>query len=97
MSYYTMSNKELSQLIRKTLKESGFTSKETATGLNWVIDANTLLSAEDREFIKAFAPVVYWSDTNCYHWAFDEKLPSGRWLENMKFTEDLKTVKALIL
>ena len=28
MSYYTMSNKELSQLIRKTLKESGFTSKD---------------------------------------------------------------------
>ena len=73
------------------------TSKETATELNWVIDAKAPLSAEDKEFIKAFDPVVYWSDANCYHWAFDEKLPSGRWLENMKFTEDLKTVKALIL
>ena len=30
MSYYTMSNKELSQLIRKTLKESGFTSKDVS-------------------------------------------------------------------
>ena len=59
------------------------TSKETTTGLNWVIDAKAPLSAEDKEFIKVFAPVVYWSDTNCYHWAFDEKLPSGRWLENM--------------
>ena len=67
-------------------------SKETTTGLNWVIDAKVPLSAEDKEFIKVFAPVVYWSDTNCY-----EKLPSGRCLENMKFTEDLKTVKALIL
>ena len=28
MSYYTMSNKELSQLIRKTLKENGYTSKD---------------------------------------------------------------------
>lgn len=54
------------------------TSKETATELNWVIDAKVPLSAEDKEFIKVFAPVVYWSDTNCYHWAFDEKLPSGR-------------------
>lgn len=30
MSYYAMSNKELSQLIRKTLKESGFTSKDVS-------------------------------------------------------------------
>ncbi|MCU6748017.1 hypothetical protein OCV51_10195 [Faecalicatena acetigenes] len=28
MSYYTMSNKELSQAIRKDLKENGFTSKD---------------------------------------------------------------------
>lgn len=30
MSYYTMSNKELSQLIRKELKNSGFTSKDVS-------------------------------------------------------------------
>ena len=30
MSYYTMSNKELSQLIRKELKENGFTSKDVS-------------------------------------------------------------------
>lgn len=30
MSYYTMSNKELSQLIRKTLKENGYTSKDVS-------------------------------------------------------------------
>ena len=47
------------------------TSKETTTGLNWVIDAKAPISADDKEFIKIFAPVVYWSDTNCYHWAFD--------------------------
>lgn len=29
-SYYTMSNKELSQLVRKTLKEAGFTSKDVS-------------------------------------------------------------------
>lgn len=28
MSYYAMSNKELSQLIRKTLKEAGYTNKD---------------------------------------------------------------------
>ena len=30
MSYYTMSNKELSQTIRKELKENGFTSKDVS-------------------------------------------------------------------
>lgn len=30
MSYYTMSNKELSQLIRKTLKGNGYTSKDVS-------------------------------------------------------------------
>ena len=33
-------------------------SKETTTGLNWVIDAKAPLSAEDKEFIKVFAPGV---------------------------------------
>ena len=30
MSYYGMGNKELSQLVRKTLKEHGFTSKDVS-------------------------------------------------------------------
>lgn len=33
MSYYTMSNKELSQLIRKALKESGFTICQSQGGI----------------------------------------------------------------
>lgn len=37
MSYYTMSNKELSQLIRKTLKESGFASKDLSVRVSMCI------------------------------------------------------------
>lgn len=38
------------------------TSKETVTGLNWVIDAKTPLSEEDRDFIKNFSPSIYWAN-----------------------------------
>lgn len=37
MSYYTMSNKELSQLIRRTLKENGFTSKDLSIKVRSVL------------------------------------------------------------
>lgn len=73
------------------------TSKETMTGLNWVIDAKTPLCEADKDFIAFFDPVVFCNDISCYHWAYDEELPSSRWLENMSFSEDLKTIKALVL
>lgn len=73
------------------------TSKETVTGLNWVIDAKTPLSEEDRDFIKNFSPSIYWANIDCCYWAYDKKLPSGRYLENMSFSEDLETIKALVL
>lgn len=55
------------------------------TGMKWIIDT-AALSQADRDFIRSFDPVIYWSDTDCRYWAFDTKLPSGRWLENMDFT-----------
>lgn len=78
-------------------KYTVITSKETVTGLNWVIDAKTPLSEEDKDFIAFLDPAIFWNDISCYHWAYDEELPSGRWLENMSFSEDLKTIKALVL
>lgn len=79
------------------MKYTVITNKETMTGLNWVIDAKAPLSEKDRDFIKNFSPSVYWANIDCYHWAYDKKLPSGRYLENMEFTEDLETVKTLVL
>ena len=73
------------------------TSKETCTGLNWVIDTKMPLSEADRDFIAFFSPAVFFNDVSCYHWAYDTKLPSERWLENMSFSEDLKTIKAAVL
>ena len=73
------------------------TSKETCTGMNLVIDAKSKLSEDDRDFIEILSQVVFFNDVSCYHWAYDTKLPSGRWLENMNFSEDLKTIKALVL
>lgn len=73
------------------------TSKETLTNINWVIDTKSPLSEADQDFLIAFEPAVFFNDVSCYHWAYDTKLPSGRYLENMKFSEDLKTIKALVL
>ena len=68
----------------------------TKSGIEWNIDAKKELSAEDLDFIRTFNPAIYHNDLECYLWAFDTKLPSGRWLENMRFSNDLKTATALI-
>lgn len=73
------------------------TSKETCTGMNWVIDTKTPLSEADRDFLIEFDPPIFFNDINCFYWSYDKKLPSGRYLENMSFSEDLKTIKALVL
>lgn len=73
------------------------TSKETCTGLNWVLDAKEPLSEEDKDFIAFFEPPIFFNDISGYYWTYDKVLPSGRYLENMEFTEDLKTIKALVL
>lgn len=73
------------------------TSKETYTGLNWVIDAKSPLSEADRDFLIEFDPPIFFNEISCCHWSYDKELPSGRYLENMSFSEDLKTIKATIL
>ena len=69
---------------------------DTASGIVWNIDARKELSAEDLNFIRNFSPAIYHNDIECYLWAFDTKLPSGRWLECIRFSNDLKTATALI-
>lgn len=68
MSYYTMSNKELSQLIRKALKESGFTSKDLSvrvraalydTSVNITIKNPLVRISEVEEIVKRFSEVDY--------------------------------------
>lgn len=68
MSYYTMSNKELSQLIRKELKENGFTSKDISVRVraalyDTAIDVtvkNPLIRLSDVEkIVKKFSEVEY--------------------------------------
>lgn len=63
----------------------------------WNIDAEKELDQKDVDFIKNFAPAIYHNDVECYLWAFDEKLPSGRWLENIRFSNDFTSATALIL
>lgn len=38
---------------------------------------------EDIDFIASFDPVIFCNDLTGKGWAFDTKLPSGRWLENI--------------
>lgn len=73
------------------------TIKSTAAPVKWVLNLAEPLHKKDIDFIKDFSPIIYHNDLECYLWAFDTKLPSGRWLENMRFSNDLKTATALIL
>lgn len=65
-------------------------------GLIWNIKTNNL-SDEDIQFIENYNPTIYHNDTTCKLWAFDDKLPSGRWLENMIFNNEITECNALIL
>ena len=79
------------------VKYTIITSKETLTNINWVIDAKSPLSEADQDFLITFEPPIYFNDISGYHWTYDKKLPSGRYLENMKFSEDLYTIRATVL
>ena len=68
MSYGTKSNKELSQLIRRELKENGFTSKDVSvrvrsalydTAVNVTIKNPLVRLSEVREVVKKFSEVDY--------------------------------------
>ena len=83
---------------KKSLKESvEVVSNENGIPLKWTVDTDEL-SVEDKEFLKHFIPNTYYSDADAYEYAMDEKLPSGRWLENIKpslvYGENDKILKA---
>jgi hypothetical protein len=63
----------------------------------WKITSDAPLQPEDAQFIAAFFPDIYHSDLDCVHWAYDTKLPSGLWLENMYFPNDLTSCTAEVL
>ena len=68
MSYYTMSNKELSQLIRKTLKENGYTSKDVSvrvraalydTSVNITVKNPLIRLSEVEKIASKFSEIDY--------------------------------------
>lgn len=61
----------------------------------WHIDGFTP-DTQDIDYIRRLAPNIFFNDIGFYFWAFDVKLPSGRWLENIRFENALKTAKAYI-
>ena len=63
----------------------------------WNLNINKDLSKEDINFIEEFNPTIYHNDIDCTLWTFDTKLPSGRYLENIKFNNQITEAKALIL
>lgn len=63
--------------------------------LAWKINGYTP-DAGDHDFIRSFCPTIYHNDLECYLWAFDTKLPSGKWLENIRFSNDLRQATAFI-
>jgi len=65
-------------------------------GVSWDIDAGDTLTIEDHRFIQDFFPPLYCNDLTGELWAFDTKLPSGKWLENIRFTNDLHQASAYI-
>ena len=67
------------------------------SGLKWRVNNKTELSNEDISFIESFNPQIYHNDLTCKLWSFDEKLPSGKWLENISFNHSLTSAKALVL
>ena len=55
------------------------------------------LSEAEIEFIKTFNPPVYHNDLSCKLWSYDEKMPSGRWLENIVYNNSLTKARALVV
>lgn len=68
----------------------------TNTGIDWQIKAKAALDQCEHDFIKNFCPEIWYNDSGYYLWAFNVQLPSGRWLENIRFSSDLKTATAYI-
>ncbi|HFG9757614.1 TPA: hypothetical protein ACGI56_000252 [Clostridioides difficile] len=62
----------------------------------WNIETKEL-NKHDIFFIENFNPLIYHNDIDCYMWSFDEQLPSGLWLENIRFNNKITEAKAIVL
>lgn len=66
-------------------------------GINWNVNSKNNISKADLDFIINHNFVIYWSDLKCKNYSLDTKLPSGKWLENIFYSNDLKNANAIIL
>lgn len=71
--------------------------KSNISWVIWKINNKSKLNQQDINFIKQFNPCIYHNDLTSKLWTFDIKLPSGKWLENITFNNELTMAKALIL
>lgn len=63
----------------------------------WNLNINKELCKDDIKFIEEFNPTIYHNDLESYLWVLDEQLPSGLWLENITFNNEITEAKGLIL
>lgn len=73
-------------------RETFYHSKKT--GIIWDVMLHAKTTKEDRAFIRAYDPEIFFSDVTGTYWAFDVKLPSGLWLENIRPRADFEYVYA---
>ena len=73
------------------------TIESNIKGVVWEIEIKSKLSDEDKQFIREFNPSIYFDNISCQHYALDVKLPSGRWLENISFNNEISIAAALVL
>lgn len=72
--------------------------KSIISDVIWNLEvSNNSLSNKDINFIENFNPTIYHNDIDCTLWVFDTKLPSGRYLENIFFNNEITEAKALII
>ena len=54
------------------------------------------LCQEDADYIKNMPFIIFFNECDLYYWSSDERLPSGRWLENIRWEDGLSNVMAYI-
>ena len=52
---------------------------------------------EDRKFVSEYIPAIYFNDLTAKYWAFDFRLPGGRWIENITLQQNNGIIKLIAL
>lgn len=71
--------------------------KSKISDVTFNIECTSSLSKKDKGFIAELNLSIYHNDQTCILWAFDTKLPSGKWLENITFNNELTKATAYII